>query len=239
MPRNLNDALVTPEMKESTSDIFIGVMADGSSSMEGAKIGILNQAMRESTSALNEQAKKHADVPHHFCCIAFSDHAKSHVSPTLIENVVWNDMVAKGGTSTGKAVHDMVDTLDSAQMPKQCFPPILVLISDGANTDGSAYDDAISRLEASPYGQKAIRIAIGVGSGFDRKQLEKFSNLETGVLEAANSVDLINYIRYALTTVTAVTINPPSHNASKPLNAFVPPPPPKGANSGNVPPEVF
>lgn len=241
MPRDLNDALVPPEMVRSTSDVFVGVLGDGSGSMAGAKIRILNQAMRESISALKEQAKKYADIPHHFCCVAFDDDVRWHIPSERIDNVVWHDMTADGGTSTGKAIHDMVDALDAAKMPKQCFPPVLVLLSDGGNTDGRAYDDAIDRLNANPYGQRAVRIAIGIGTGYDRKQLEKFSNLECGILEATNSVDLVNYIKYVLTTVVQASINPPSNpDSEKPANAFIPPPPEKGAeNDSNIPPEVF
>jgi uncharacterized protein YegL len=241
MPRNLNDALVVPEIEKSSSAVFVGVLGDASGSMDGAKIRILNQAMRESISALKEQAKKHADIPHHLCCIAFDDDARCHIDSKLIDDVVWHEMTAGGGTSTGKAINDLVDALDAAKMPKQCFPPVLVLLSDGGNTDGPAYEDAIDRLNASPYGQKAVRIAIGIGTGYDRNQLEKFSNLECGILEATNSVDLVNYIKYVLTTVVDASINPPSSpDPAKPANAFIPPPPEKGAaNDSNIPPEVF
>ena len=240
MPRNLNDALIGADIKPSSRSVMVSVAIDGSASTEGSKNKIINQSIREALNALKDQAEQHAEIPHNLYFITFADEAKSLFGedPVPVKDVVWNDVPAGGMTSTGKAIHMMADTLEPNRMPKKTFPSVLVLISDGGNTDGSDYEEAIVRLESNPYGKRAVRIAIGVGQDYDRKQLEKFTNLECGVLEAANTVDLVNYIEYALTTVVQSSINPPSHNPTNSFNTFVPPPPAQGTPNG-VALEVF
>lgn len=240
MPRDLNDALVGADIKTSSRSVLVDVAVDVSTSTAGLKNKIINQSMREGVNALKDQAQQHAEIPHHFSCITFADDAKRPFgeTPLLMEDVVWNDVPAGGMTATGKAIHLQADMLDPAKMPKKTYPAVLVLISDGANTDGNAYEEAIARLENNPYGKRAVRVAIGVGPDYDREQLAKFTNLECGVLEAANTVDLVNYIKYALTTVVQGSITPPSYIPGKSINSFIPPPPAKGTPNG-ITMEVF
>lgn len=204
MTAKLNDALVKPALEIAQRILDIFLLPDCSSSMSGLKIATLNQAFREVASEISNESKLHPDVEYRMRCIAFDDHARWHIGPEPlnINQVSWADVSANGCTSTGAAVQMLADAIRVSEMPKRGVPPVMVLVSDGANTDGNAYDKAIEALEKEPWGSKAVRLSIGVGSHFDRLQLEKFTNHpEVGVLEAKNAVDLVSYIRYA--TITA------------------------------------
>ncbi|VGO16199.1 hypothetical protein PDESU_04790 [Pontiella desulfatans] len=180
-------------------------MPDESWSMDGLRMATLNQAVREAFGELKTVAKQHPEVKFKVRVIAFSDGARWHIGPDPVdpEQLSWEDLTAQTMTSTGAAVKMLAESVTMDKMPRKGFPPVMVLLSDGDNTDGKAYDDAIEQLDREVWGAKAVRLSIGIGDEYDRKQLEKFTNHpEVGVLEAKNTVDLANYIQYALVTAT-------------------------------------
>ena len=242
MTTKLNDALVRPEVEIIKRFLDIFMLFDCSWSMKGKKIAAANQAMRESINELKTVAGQHPDIEHRMRCIAFSNDARWHIGPdpTDLQNLSWTDLVAQGATETGAAIERLSESIRVTDMPKRGVPPVMVLISDGGNTDGTAYEDAIDLLNKEPWGAKAIRLSIGIGDRFDRKQLEKFTNHpEVGVLEAKNAVDLANCIKYA--TVTASISAGRSVTDSGPLtnNVALPEPPPAATDAEDINLQVF
>lgn len=231
---NMTDELATPsiEMAQRVLDLFL--MLDCSGTMRGRKIAILNQIMREILPEWKKLAKQHPSIIHRIRCIAFSDDAWWHIGPepVEVEKVSWKDLPASGATSTGAAIKELVKVIPPEKMPEKGRAPVMVLASDGLNTDGLAYDDAIKKLEKEHWGAKAIRISIGIGDGYDRKQLEKFSNIEDGVLEAKNAVDLKKYLRYATITVPHSAGKSKKKPGSNNNSAI--PPAPKPVNKDDV-----
>jgi hypothetical protein len=88
-------------------------------------------------------------------------------------------------------------------------PPVAILLSDGRCTDEEGrFEKAIAALDGLPWGQKAVRVAIGIGASeddYDKEQLDQFispylrkeSNLET--LAATDVRKLVEYIKTAST----------------------------------------
>lgn len=219
--------LVVPNLDYIGRDLNIFLLADESWSMQGKRIATLNHAILESTNELKDAAKQHPEAKFKIRVVAFSDIARWHVGPDPvdIENLLWNDLSILGGTATGAAVQMVAEAVTMNQMPKKGYPPVMVLLSDGDNTDGAAYESAIKQLDKEAWGKKAIRISIGIGQGYSLKQLEKFTNRpDIGVLEAKNTVDLANYIQYAIVTATLSSINsisdPDDNNPGQ--NVYVP-----------------
>lgn len=242
MNTTLNDALVTPGIETSRRRLDIFLVADCSGSMHGPKIAALNHGMRESIAELKNEAGQHPEVDYRIRCIAFDDKANWHMGPNPLEldKASWSDLSVGGCTSTGAAVQMLADAVRISDMPRRGFPPVMALVSDGANTDGSAYDRAIEALEKERWGSKAIRLSIGIGDRYDRKQLEKFTNHpEVGVLEAKNAVDLVNYIKYVTVTASKAA----SRNSTTPgqlnNNVALPAPPPPVTNNENLNLQVF
>ena len=238
----LNDVLVKPAIEVSRRQLDVFILADCSGSMFGSKIAALNHGMRESIAELKNEADQHPEVDYRIRCIAFNDHAIWHLGPDAIEVCLasWSDLRMGGCTSTGAAVQMLADAVRSSDMPRRGFPPVMALVSDGAHTDGDAYDNAIAALEKEPWAAKAIRLAIGIGDGYDRHELEKFTNHpEVGVLEAKNAVDLVNYIKYVTVTASKAA----SRNSTTPgqlnNNVALPAVPPPATNNSNLNLQVF
>lgn len=228
MTTQSNLPLVRPEAETAKRILDIFVLGDGSSSTIGPPNAILNQAMRESINEMKTEAKQHPEVEFRFRCIAFANNAWWLVGPdpVKIENVIWKELPASGCTSTGAAIEKLADAVTEDKMPEQGLAPVMVLLSDGGNTDGSTYDRAIDKLNTLLWGAKAIRLSIGVGDRYNRAQLEKFTNHpEVGVLEAKSAVDLANYIRYATVTATLASSLNQSDPGNASTNVTLPPPP--------------
>ena len=238
----INNGLVQPVMETVRRTLELFMLFDCSGSMAGRKIAAANQAVRESINELKTNALQYPGVDYHVRCIAFDDDARWHIGPAPadLRQLSWTDLKIGGYTETGAAVGLLADSIRMANMPERGLPPVMVLISDGGNTDGDKYDKAIDQLNREPWGNKAIRLSIGIGDDYDREQLGKFTNHpEIGVLEARSAVDLANYIRYA--TVTAsITASQSASGAGElaTTNVILPPPPPS-TDSSNFNLQVF
>lgn len=242
MPKKLKDKLVKPSVETARRILNLFFLPDGSTSMEGLKIATLNQAFRENVNELKAEAGQHPDVDYFLRCIAFASKAWWHIGPEPmpLEKASWKDLTADGLTTTGDAIQMLANEVSVSKMPKRGLSPVMVLLSDGANTDGSAYDDAIAALDKEPWGNRAIRLAIGIGSNYDKKQLEKFSNQpDVGVLEAKNAVDLANYIRYATVTAVKAASRNSSNTGELKSNVALPPLPAPATKSQNPNLKVF
>lgn len=196
-----DEAIPTPGGRIARRVLNIFFIADRSGSMEGAKIGALNQAIREVIEPLRQAAAAHPQVEMKVRAIRFSDDADWHIGPDSvgIDQFTWPDLKAGGRTSTAKALALLTTELDIERMPRRGFPPVCILISDGHCTDSEAdYDLAIKRLTEIPWGMKAVRLAIGVGDDYSTEELLKFvSHKDVGVLDARTADQLIQYIKWA------------------------------------------
>ena len=178
-------------------------LTDYSGSMSGTKIATLNQAIREAIPEVKKAVASHPEVQIMMRAIKFSDDADWHVGPSSIpiEQFAWPELKVDGMTATSKAIRLLALELDVEKMPHKGYPPVCILVSDGYCTDSQEeYDSAIFQLNAIPWGKKAVRLAIAIGSesDYDEKELLKFVNHpEVGVLKADNPQMLINYIKWA------------------------------------------
>lgn len=237
-----SEALVCPEVPLRTRVQELFLLADGSLSMEGAKVAAMNQAVRESMVELLNTSKLHPNVEYRVRSIVFNTDAYWHIGPkpVALEHVQWQDVEIDFCTNTGRAVNMLADAVKVDRMPKRGFPPVMVLLSDGENTDGNAYEKAIARLDKEPWGCKAIRLAIGIGPDYSKSQLELFGNQpEIGVLEARNAVDLANLISYASVSIPLAASVPVSTPGEVNNNVCLPKPPAPVPNSDVDKMEVF
>ena len=178
-------------------------IADYSGSMSGKKIAALNQAIREALPAVRAAVASHPEVAIMMRAIKFSDGANWHVgpAPVPVEQFVWPELSAAGGTATAQALRLLAGELTLEKMPRRGYPPVCILVSDGFCTDPpEEYDAAIADLVKLPWGKRAVRLAIAVGdpADYSEKELVKFvSHSEIGVLKADTPQKLLDYIRWA------------------------------------------
>jgi uncharacterized protein YegL len=231
-------------------DLHFIYLIDCSASMHGAKMQSLNHAIRESIPHMRSAAKTNVNAEIVVRSIRFASGASWHQStPTPVEKYDWKDLNAdNGSTDMAGALALAKEALQKLPEGRQ-FPPVLCLISDGIPDSESEYRRRLAELKDSPWGARAIRIAIGIGAEASNPPgltvLQEFmGNIELPVLTADHAQDLVKMIRFVSTEVAKSASSPPSVTnksapGDAPSNAVIPPPPPtntkKPANDPNLP----
>ena len=185
---------------------FYYILDISGSMITNGRIQALNQSVRQSIPKMLEASKTSPNAELIVHAITFNSTAQWHLYPGIpIESFVWQDVTAGGATSMGAAVGKVCDELEN-NMPSRPLPPVLILVSDGHPTDN--FDQSVTRLAQSPWGRKAVRIAIGMGPRheIDWGTMERFMfEMDLQPLHAANSADLADYIRWASTVAVAAS----------------------------------
>ena len=190
-------------------------LVDWSGSMAGERIQKVNYAIRNVLPEIRK-VEESERINIYMRAIKFGSHAQWHIGPEPVPvgEFNWIDMDATGGsTSTTQALDMLTAELDMAKIGKRNVPPVAILLSDGMCTDEpeSLYYEAINRLEQSPWGKKAVRLAIGIGdqtNDYNKEQLDSFISqylrLKQGVetFPASNARMLTRYIQAASLVAT-------------------------------------
>lgn len=194
----------------------------GSMSTDG-KIQSLNNAIREAIPHMKSVADENPNAQVLVRAICFSNGAQWHISqPTPVEDFKWSDLSADGVTDLGKALNMVAEQLKIPPMTDRALPPVLVLLSDGQPTDD--YANGLKALMNEPWGKKAVRVAIAIGSDTDIDVLQKFiGNPELKPLQANNAEALVKYIKWVSTAVLKSASSPASQTKDSQLqNSNVP-----------------
>ena len=248
-----------PDVQLSRRPLHFIYLCDCSGSMQaGGKMQSLNQAIRQSLPGMVEVARDNPESRILVRVVGFSSQAAWHIAePTPVEQVMeqWVDLQAGGMTAMGEALELVAGVLRSPPMEQRALPPVLVLISDGAPTDG--FEGGLATLMAEPWAAKAVRLAIAIGHDADLEVLQQFIGPETmapgGVgpdgdrlpgrsprpggqpLQANDSSTLARYIRWASTAVLGAASQPRSQPGdAAPSHVPLPDLPPTLIDPGNV-----
>ena len=190
------------EMSSRILDFFW--IADCSGSMDGEKIQTLNYAIRQTIPDMRKEADANPNAEILVRAVKFSDGAAWHVpTATSIDQFNWTDLSAGGVTAMGMALELVAGELRQFPADTKRLPPVLVLLTDGQPTDD--FKRGLDELMATPWGKKAVRIAIAIGKDADVNVLELFTGNKELVLEAKNPQLLVKFIKWASTVVKNVS----------------------------------
>lgn len=200
----------------------------------------MNFAIKEAIKPMRDIADENPNAEVFVRVVTFSDGASWHVAqPTEIHNFVWSDVSTGGVTDMGKAFALVAHALSMEKMPQRGLPPVLVLMSDGQPTDD--YQSGLKSLMKQPWGKKAVRIAIAIGtSDVDMEALEEFiGNPEIQVLKSDHAADLVKMIKWASTVPLQAASNPRSRGIGDASGGNVPIPAPPAASNPASANDVF
>lgn len=177
------------------------------------KMQALNYAIRNAIPEMRRVADENPNAQVLVRAIKFSNGAQWHISnPTPVQDFNWVDLKAEGVTDLGKALGMVADQMKMPPMSERALPPVLVLVSDGQPTDD--FSSGLKTLMDQPWGKKAVRIAIAIGSDADLEVLQRFiGHPELKPLQANNPEALVNYIKWASTAVVKSASAPASQAA--------------------------
>lgn len=208
---NIYDDVV--EVARRTMVLFF--LVDTSGSMEGAKIGTLNQAVEDVIPEIREISGDNADAEIKIAVLDFSSGAKwitPHPMPA--EDYEWAFLDAGGMTDFGAACRELNEKLSRNAFMSDItgsFAPAIFLMSDGAPTDD--YNPELDKLWQNNWFKKAIRVAVAIGDDANKKVLAKFTGNSESVLTVHNPEALRKMIRFV--SVTASQIGSKSSNVGK------------------------
>ena len=201
---------------------------DCSGSMQGTKIGTVNNAINETLPDMRKSAAENPNAQLLIRVMKFSDDAQ-WITPNAVEveNFSWTDLEADGGmTNMGEVFELLTRELTMPPMPQRALPPVIVMLSDGQATD--SYRKPLEKLLSMPWGKKSVRIAIAIGHDADFDALKKFTGNSELVIEVDNAPKLVKAIKWASTIAASVSapasVQPSTQSAGTSIVTTDPPP---------------
>jgi uncharacterized protein YegL len=206
-------------------------LLDGSGSMAAdGKVEALNDAIREALPHLRDLSDQNPFVDLLVRAVVFADGARWHIAePTPVRDLSWPPVVPGGYTDMAAGLDLVRDVLRVPPMDARAFPPVLVMVSDGRPTDD--FEAGLARLLAEPWGKRAVRLAIAIGSDADLGVLTQFI-ADPGIqpFSAHDPEQLAYLIRFVSTAASQLASTPAADHESR----LLPQPEVPTAASGGV-----
>lgn len=169
-------------------------LVDTSGSMCGSSIGTVNAAMEECIPMLKEVAQANDDAEIKVAIMQFSSGC-SWITPASgpvgLDDIIWNDLQAGGLTEFGTALIELDKKLSRNEFLKSqtgAYAPVILLLSDGGPTDN--WEVGLNKIKQNNWFKHAIKIAIDIESGSDRRVLAEFTGNPEAILDAKDTATL-------------------------------------------------
>lgn len=182
-------------------------LIDTSGSMEGNKIGAVNDAVVNVLPMLNDISETNPDAEIKVAALEFSNGVNwLYDEPKLAKDFIWQDVTASGLTSLGAACSELASKLSRSggfmQSASGSFAPAIILLSDGGPTDD--YNSGLAKLKANNWFKSAIKIAIAIGDDADKDVLKDFTGSSEAVITVHNIDALKQIIRVVAVTSSQI-----------------------------------
>lgn len=187
---------------------------DNSGSMEGEKLGAVNNAIRDVMSIMPEIQEDTSDATIKISALKFSDKAEwIYAEPQSVENFKWKDLGAEGGTNLSGAYDELAKWLtkksNGGQMPEiGGVAPIIILMTDGLPT---SYDwgKHLDSLKKKGWFKVALKYALAIEIDTEEAMdvLKKFTGNPETVLKVYTAEALRKVINVIAVTASKVKSN--------------------------------
>ena len=184
---------------------------DNSGSMDGEKIGAVNNAIRDVMSIMPDIQDDTGDVNIKISAMTFSDDAKwIHNDPKSVDEFKWKDIRANGGTNLSAAYDELSKYLckraNGGKMPDLGgVAPIIILMTDGMPTSYD-WEKHLNDLNKKGWFKVALKYAIAIEVNTDeaRSVLSKFTGNPETVLTVYTAEALRRVIKVIAITASKV-----------------------------------
>jgi uncharacterized protein YegL len=181
-------------------------VVDTSGSMSGAKIGSLNDAIRETVPDLKDLSTSNTDALIKIQALKFDSNVQwLYPQPMDSEKFQWNDLGTGGLTGLGAALNELNGKLSKEKFLQEAagsFAPVIILLSDGEPTDD--YQEGLVNIRKNGWFKHAIKIAIAIGNDANKNILAEFTGHTETVIEVHNKSALRNIIKFVSVTSSMV-----------------------------------
>lgn len=171
-------------IKHSTLTIYL--LVNVSASMNGSKIGSVNDVIENLLYMLNEMSIENVDIKMNALNVSNSLRWL-YDKPVLISNFIWQNIQVGGSPNYGTAFLELNHKLSqdgSAQGANTSFSPIILLISDSAPSNN--YNEALTLLKSNNWFKRSIKFAITIGNIENKDSLIDFTESKDNLLTVSN-----------------------------------------------------
>ncbi len=184
---------------------------DNSGSMEGEKIGAVNNAIRDVMSIMPEIQDDTSDAEIAISALTFSEEAKwVYSEPKSVQDFIWKDIGTDGGTNYSEAYDCLTKFFskkeNGGQMPDfGGVAPVVILMSDGMPTSYD-WEEHLDKLKKKGWFKAALKYALAIQ--IDTKEamdvLTKFTGNSETVLKVYTAEALRKVIKVIAVTTTKI-----------------------------------
>lgn len=159
-----NESLKDGIRKQELNLLFV---IDNSGSMEGEKIGAVNNAIRDVMSIMPEVQDDTSDAEIKISALTFSEDCKwVYSEPKSVNDFKWKDITTEGGTDYSKAYDELAKFLckreNGGKMPDiGGVAPIIILMSDGMPTSPD-WQTHLDSLKKKGWFKVALKYALAI-----------------------------------------------------------------------------
>ena len=200
---------IVTSLKKRAMVVFFVV--DISGSMRGARIGAVNDAIRNVLPELKKRERGNTAAEIRIAVLEFSTRANWRtLSPEPVSTFQYQDIEnVGGGTNYGTAFAALNEKLSRKQFLNAtagAYTPLIIFMTDGKPSDMGLYKEELVRLKQNKWFQYSTRAGIAIEEGAlspeCKRVLMEFTENDKNVYEAKNTVILAKQIE--LVTLTGV-----------------------------------
>lgn len=202
-------ANIVTSLKKRAMVVFFVI--DISGSMRGARIGAVNDAIRNVLPELKKRERGNTAAEIKVAVLEFSTKANWRtISPEPVSTFQYKDIeFVGGGTNYGTAFAELNDKLTRKKFLNStagAYTPLIIFMTDGKPSDMGLYREELQKLKQNKWFQYSTRAGIAIEEGAlspeCKRVLLEFTENDKNVYEAKNTVILAKQIE--LVTLTGV-----------------------------------
>ena len=222
-------ANIVTNLKKRAMVVFFVI--DISGSMKGARIGAVNDAIRNVIPELRKREKGNTSAEIKVAVLEFSTKANWRtLSPEPVSTYKYNDIEqVYGGTNYGTAFEALNEKLSNRQFLSStagAYTPLIIFMTDGKPSDMGLYPEQLRILKQNKWFKHSTRAGIAIEEGAlspeCKRVLLEFTENESNIYEAKNTVILAKQIELVtLTGVDLVTQQGSIQNSSTSVDTTV------------------
>ena len=211
----MKDKTLTDGIKKQELNLLF--IIDNSGSMEGEKIGAVNNAIRDVMSIMPEIQEDTSDAEIKISALTFSENCKwVYSEPKSVNDFKWTDITTEGGTDYSKAYDELAKFLckreSGGKMPDiGGVAPIIILMSDGMPTSPD-WMDHLNLLKKKGWFKVALKYALAIQ--IDTKEAMDVLSAFTGNPETVLKVYTAEALRKVI-KVIAITASKVKSSSSQ------------------------